>query len=289
MNKISNIEFLEVTAKEYNPELSQNNQLILRWLGQGGFEIFYKDVHLLIDPYLSDYLAKKYKGKEFDHVRMMPSPVILSEIKDLNFIFCTHEHADHLDPETVPLLLSNNPAGKLIAPKAEKERVLQILNNENQVKYVNAYDTIGLDPGLKIDVLPSAHEELKTDKHGNYYCLGYIFRLGDLKIYHSGDCVPFTGLVQELKKRKIDIALLPVNGRDEFRRSKGIVGNFTFEESVDLCNRANVPVMICHHFGMFNFNTVDENLLEARAKEVTNSKFTCIVPKVAGVYKISFK
>jgi L-ascorbate metabolism protein UlaG (beta-lactamase superfamily) len=288
MKKVSDIEFLELSAKGYGREHSKS-KLVLKWLGQGGFEIFYKDVHLLIDPYLSDYLAKKYKCCEFDHVRMMPPPVISSEIKDLNFIFCTHEHADHLDPETVPLLLNNNPACKLIAPKAEKEYILKIVQNENQIKYVNAYYTIEHGADLRVEVLPSAHEDLKTDSHGNYYCLGYILQLGDLKIYHSGDCVPFVSLEQELKKRKVDIALLPVNGRDEFRCSKGIVGNFTFEESVELCSRADIPVMICQHFGMFRFNTVDENLLKTKAKAASNNKFTCIVPKAAGIYKISFK
>jgi hypothetical protein len=41
------------------------------------------------------------------------------------------------------------------------------------------------------------------------------------------------------RARSVDLALLPINGRDEARRSTGI------------------PSLLCHHYGMFDFNTTD--------------------------------
>ena len=38
--------------------------LRLWWLGQSGFLIQYQGEHLLLDPYLSDSLTKKYAGTE---------------------------------------------------------------------------------------------------------------------------------------------------------------------------------------------------------------------------------
>ena len=93
-----------------------------------------------------------------------------------------------------------------------------------------------------------------------------FFRFGKLAIYHSGDIVSYKGLQEQLARHQIQLALLPVNGRDELRRSKGIPGNFTLEEAVDLCRCTGIPVLIAHHFGMFAFNTVNPELIDQAAE-----------------------
>jgi len=268
MSITSNIKILSVNAEDFVWDFAKEGLVALRWLGQAGFQIFYKNYHLLIDPYLSNHLAKKYAGKEFPHNRMTPSSLAASEIDDLDFILCTHRHSDHMDPEALPELLESSPACKLIAPCAETEQVKKIGVDINRTLFVNADGNIELAPGLSLNAIPSSHEELKTDEDGNYHYLGYVLKLGGLTIYHSGDCVPYVGLTEEVKRRKIDIALLPVNGRDEYRQSRGVPGNFTLEESLQLCNDAEIPVMICHHFGMFDFNTVDVNELKANIEHL---------------------
>lgn len=47
----------------------------IHWPGQAGFWVDTGAHRLLVDPYLSDGLARKYAGKRFDHRRMMPAPV----------------------------------------------------------------------------------------------------------------------------------------------------------------------------------------------------------------------
>jgi hypothetical protein len=42
----------------------------LWWLGQSGFLLQWQEHHLLLDPYLSDSLTKKYAGTDKPHVRM---------------------------------------------------------------------------------------------------------------------------------------------------------------------------------------------------------------------------
>ena len=60
-----------------------------------------------------------------------------------------------------------------------------------------------------------------------------------------------------LQQRAIDLALLPINGRDAYRRSRSILGNFTLAEAVALCQQAQIPLLLAHHFGLFDFNTVN--------------------------------
>jgi len=266
MTTPGNISISSEKAEDFTFSAGKENTIAVRWLGQSGFEVFYKNCHLLIDPYLSDYLAKKYAGKEFTHIRMMPSPLAASEINNLDFILCTHRHSDHMDPETIPILLDNNPGCKVVAPKAVREHVLNnIIADSKRVLFVNADDNFVLAPEINLDVIPSAHQELQTDQNGDHYYLGYILTFGGITIYHSGDCVPYAGLTKEVKRKNIDIAMLPVNGRDDYRTSRGVPGNFTFAESVELCKAAKIPLMICHHFGMFEFNTIDTNELKEKS------------------------
>jgi NAD(P)-dependent dehydrogenase (short-subunit alcohol dehydrogenase family) len=53
-------------------------------------------------------------------------------------------------------------------------------------------------------------------------------------------------------------AHVAVNGRDAARLAAGIVGNFTLEEAVGLAGELGFAAALGHHFGMFDFNTIDE-------------------------------
>jgi L-ascorbate metabolism protein UlaG (beta-lactamase superfamily) len=228
----------------------------LWWLGQAGFLIQYGSNHLLIDPYLSDFLAKKYKNAELKYVRMAPHPISASELGGIKWVLCTHRHSDHMDPESLPVILKNNPICKIVCPRAEASHIAQIAIAPERCLFVNAGDRLSLGEQISLQVLASAHEDLKADVNENHHFLGYILECDGIKIYHSGDCVPYEGLTEALCLQKIDVALLPVNGRDEYRRMRNIPGNFTFDEAMALCRAAQIPCLIPHHFGMFDFNTV---------------------------------
>jgi hypothetical protein len=71
-------------------------------------------------------------------------------------------------------------------------------------------------------------------------------------------------LENNLRDLKPDIALLPVNGRDEYRRSHNVPGNFHFEEAIALCHSTGIAYLIPHHYGMFEFNSVDPTDLQKK-------------------------
>lgn len=258
----------------------------LRWLGQAGFDISWGHHRLLIDPYLSDSLAKKYAGQEFDHQRMMPAPVGADQLRGVEFVVCTHRHSDHMDPEAIPIILRNNPDCLMVAPEAEKEHVLDKLGiSAGRVLFTDAGRTSRLAGDIELIAINSAHEEIKTDDNNHSHYLGYILRLGRMKLYHSGDCVPYDGLGRALQKHDIDIAMLPVNGRDKFRKSRGVPGNSTFDEAAELCRQAAIPTLLCHHFGMFSFNTMDPDKLSQLAGSACSAELEqVIVPDVNKLY-----
>ena len=242
------------------------DQLIIWWLGQAGFILRYQHRTFLIDPYLSDSLALKYKGQVFPHERMMPVPVVPEALQMIDWVFCTHRHTDHMDPRTL-IPLSNISECHFFVPCAVLAHVLDNIGlAPDRTTCVNAGQNMKLDEKMGLYPIPAAHETLTVNSDGEHYFLGYVFQLGEIRIYHSGDCLPYDKLENYLRDLKPDIALLPVNGRDEYRRSHNVPGNFHFEEALQLCRKVGIAYMIPHHYGMFEFNTVDPAEFERKIK-----------------------
>lgn len=273
----------EPLAQALAHPLAEPSTVALHWLGQAGFAVRWNGRLFIIDPYLSDSLATKYKGKEFPHTRMMPSPVSPDELRCVDAVFCTHRHGDHMDPGTLPVLAHANPKCRVIVPRAELDHAAGMGVGRDMLTGLGAGQSIGLPGGAEVEALASAHETLTVDKNGDHLHLGYVLTLGALRLYHSGDCVPYEGLEGALRERHIDLALLPINGRSTYLSERGVAGNFTLEEAAGLCRGAGIPLLMCHHFGMFAFNTVDK---EDAARRIRALDVRCILPEVDKVYLI---
>ena len=259
---LQNDAFLEdVTRAKSEPE-----QLHLWWLGQSGYLIQWQSHHLLIDPYLSDSLTKKYAGTNKPHVRMTERVIAPEQLDFVDVVTSSHNHTDHLDRETLIPLWKANPNMLVLVSRAN----VHFASERLQVSVGRLTSIRVDDEGMKIGrftfyAIPSAHETLEQDENSDYRCMGLIVQFGKWTIYHSGDCIPYDGLVDRLKQWKIDIALLPINGRDPAR---GVAGNFTPEEAAQLGREINAGLVIPCHYEMFEFNTVSPKKFVKAAEQI---------------------
>jgi L-ascorbate metabolism protein UlaG (beta-lactamase superfamily) len=74
--------------------------------------------------------------------------------------------------------------------------------------------------GARITALPSSHTELERDPERGYPYLGYVIEWNGVTVYHAGDTVVYDGLIEALSGWNIDIAFVPINGRDYFRTER---------------------------------------------------------------------
>ena len=264
-----------------------DRQVALAWLGQAGFAIRLGGLRMLIDPYLSDFLAQKYAGKEFAHVRMMPPPLDATRLRDLDLVLCTHRHSDHMDYGCLSTLAANNPACRFVVPRAEIDSAQKAGLALDRLLPAGDGQTLPAGPQAEVLAIPSAHETLATDHQGNHRYLGYVLRLAGLTLYHSGDCVVYPGQADRLRATGVDLALLPVNGRSERLTARGLPGNMTFDEAAALCRQASIRTLIPHHFGMFEFNTVDPAELERQAARLDYADLTCVIPRIDLYYTLA--
>lgn len=235
------------------------------WLGQAGFLVRHRGLRLALDPYLSDSLARKYAGRRFAHQRLMPAPVRPEDLTMLDLVLCTHGHTDHMDGDTLRAIAAHNPHCRFVVPAAERDKALDRGVPAGRLVGVCAGDEIAIGPDAHCAVVPAAHEERQRDAEGRDLFLGYVLKLGARRLYHPGDCVPFEGQQAWLDPHGVELALMPVNGRDAFRRANGVPGNFHLGEALDLCCAGGIAHLLGHHYGMFEFNTVEP---EASAREI---------------------
>jgi len=236
--------------------------LALAWLGQAGFLLQTAGRTIAIDPYLSDFLARKYRGREFAHERLMAAPLSAMEIPRLDLVLCTHRHSDHMDPDTLTAIVASHPRCRFVVPAADLEHASGLGLPADRLLPIDAGEHLPLGDDLAVTAVPAAHEALERDAAGRCRYLGYVVRTGGLAVYHSGDTVVFPELPGLLAGRGIDYALLPVNGRDAYRASRGVPGNMRADEALALCAATGIPLLVPHHFGMFSFNTATPEDLE---------------------------
>ena len=244
----------EELVNEMDSLLKDENHFHLWWLGQSGFLLQWKGKRVLIDPYLSDSLTKKYLATDKPHTRMSELVIKPGLLKNIAVVTSSHNHTDHLDAETLVPVLANNPSIKFIIPEANREFVIE------RVKCKKDFP-VGLNEGRSVTIdeftfhgIPAKHNEIGRDENGNCKFMGYVIEFGKYRIYHSGDTLWFDKMVDILKPFTVDIALLPINGNKPERK---VAGNLDCKEAAELGKAIGAKYVIPCHYDMFTFNTAD--------------------------------
>lgn len=256
MNLIPAIIKEEALIREMDSMMNDTEHFQLWWLGQSGFLLQWNNKRILIDPYLSDSLTKKYSATDKPHTRMSELVVSPGLLKKISVVISSHNHTDHLDAETLIPVLENNPGIKFLIPEANRDFVSQRLKCEKEFP-------VGLNDGKQVTIdgftfhgIPAKHNEIERDENGNCKYLGYVIEFGNHTIYHSGDTLWFDEMVNLLKPFGVELALLPINGNDPARK---VAGNLDSKEAARLGKAINAKYVIPCHYDMFSFNTADIN------------------------------
>lgn len=234
------------------------------WLGQSGYAIKARSGLLVVDPYLSEHLTAKYADTDRPHVRMTAAPFRGHDLAGVDLVLASHKHSDHLDPGTVPGLMAASPAACLVVPTALLGHAAGLGIPAGRIGGIDAGGSIEA-AGFHVRAIPSAHEGLDTDAAGHHLYLGFVVEVEGLRLYHSGDTLAYDGLAAHLGPVRSDVLFLPINGRDPRR---GVAGNMTAAEAVDLASAVRPRFVVPHHYDMFTFNTAPVGEFEAEARRL---------------------
>jgi len=220
--------------------------LVFYWLGQHGWLIRTQFTVIGIDLYLTPSPR-----------RLVPSFFAPEQADFLDFVLCSHEHSDHFDRPSLPGILSASPDATVVVPEVLLDETRRLAGaGVERVRSLRGDDQLET-AGVRIRAIPAAHELLDiTPEYGSRY-LGFVVTVDGFTLYHSGDSCIYEGLVERLRETPLDLALVPINGRDAERLRRGCIGNMTYQEAVDLVGLLEPKLAVPAHFGMFANNSED--------------------------------
>ncbi|AZS13311.1 MBL fold metallo-hydrolase [Paenibacillus lutimineralis] len=223
--------------------------LAIWFLGQESVIVKGDDVTIYIDPYVSDFLDRN------GPVRSYPAPICPKDITQADLCLITHEHVDHMDEGTITVFHAQNGSAPLIAPACCHQDLRRMGVSDSSILTADVSEPIELFSKLKITVIPAAHEQLEQDDRGHYRSVGYVLELNGVTLYHAGDTVIYPGLTERIAEISPDVAMLPINGGDYYRREEGIVGNMNYREAAELAVRSKSETVIPLHYDVFAGNS----------------------------------
>jgi L-ascorbate 6-phosphate lactonase len=227
--------------------------LAITWLGQAGFLLQAGGTSLLVDAFLSPHPD-----------RQTPAGREPAGYRDLAGVLATHEHIDHLDLPSWPALAAASPRAELVVPAPVTGEVTGAGLPPQRVRGAVPGEPLTLGEAV-VTPLPARHGVHVADAYnfgedlsgGACRYLGYVIDLGGARVYHAGDTIDYPELAGHLRELDVDLALLPVNGRDAAREARDIVGNLDPAEAADLAARGGVHTAVPMHYDMFAGNLGD--------------------------------
>ena len=242
-------------------------------LGQSGIKLNIDDLEILIDPYLSNYV------EEFDSpdlVRKFPILYKPHELNKTDWILITHNHIDHCDPKTLPLIAKHNKKAKFVGPLSVR-KLLKSWNIEEERIFAPTKGFLNLGNSIKVKSTSAAHPVINLETDNTPSSIGWFFNIKGITIYIAGDTSLCEEIILELKELEpINFAFLPVNEDNFYRRRRGIIGNMSIREAFGMADELEVDNVIPMHWDLFEVNGALEEEIEVVYKGY-NWKFNLIM------------
>ncbi|WP_457642054.1 MBL fold metallo-hydrolase [Persephonella sp.] len=166
-------------------------------LGHSTFLVSYKGIRFLTDPFLSPHIFGIRRQKPALRPDLIPQ---------VDFIFISHAHYDHLDMRTLRRLKRE---ATLILPENTKP----VLGRTyfKKILELKRYDSY-TEGEVSITVLPVKHNKGRSLLFPNTDTVSYIIKVKDRTFYFAGDTAYFEGFKEYGKIFDIHTAFLPIGG-----------------------------------------------------------------------------
>lgn len=197
------------------------------WLGQAGLMFETGGKTILVDPYLSNSVAKI----EPHNQRRVPVQEKFLKVKP-DVILLTHCHLDHTDPETLQHYLNEESSVLVLASYNAWQTVRKLGGLKNNYTMFDR-KTRWTEGELAFEAVYAAH----SDDHA----VGIVMYAEGKTFYITGDTL-YNELVFADLPERIDYVFLPVNGRGN---------NMNMADGKTFCQRIGAKA-IPLHCGLFD-------------------------------------
>ena len=203
------------------------------WITQGGLVFENEKTTVMVDPYLSDSVEKELGESRKRRVPVDESVFDMSP----DVILITHDHLDHLDPETlVRFLETKEKKITVIAPYNAYQKLLKFGGCHNYVM-LNPH-SVWSENGITFYAVKAEHSDRTA--------AGYIIDDGKETFYVSGDTLYNYEVIDdviELCEDGVDYAFLPING---------VGNNMNARDAADFACEIGAKCAVPIHYRLFD-------------------------------------
>lgn len=224
-----------------------DGKLRLTWLGHAGFLISIGAHRILIDPLLSQRVARVYRN-------FAPCPLPARDWPKIDAVLVSHNHYDHLDRAALRALAPEVPA---VVPRGLGGWFARW--NPRPVRELDWWQETRFGD-LRVTLVPSRHWSRRGvfDVNRSHWG-GFVLQCGDRAVYHAGDSAWFEGFA-EIRRRfpALEAAMLPIGAYEPawFMENNHLNPEQACRAFLETGARALVPM----HWG--SIRLTDETLCE---------------------------
>lgn len=155
---------------------------VLVWFGHSSYYMQTGGKRILVDPVLCGsaspikFTTRSFKGSD------IYTP---EDIPEIDYLFITHDHWDHLDYETLSRLRSK--IKKIVTGLGVGEHFERWGFDSQQIIECDWYDTVSLDAGFKVIVTPARHFSGRLFKRNQTLWVSFVLDTPGMRIFMGGD------------------------------------------------------------------------------------------------------
>lgn len=210
----------------------------ITWLGQAGLLFETNGKKIVVDPYLSNSVVKI----EPKNYRRQPIAERFLNIKP-DVIVVTHNHADHLDKETLCYYIREDSNVMVLAPNGSWQELRKFGGNNNYVLFNNG--TTWTENEVSFRAVKAEHSDENA--------IGVIFSIEGKNYYVTGDTLYSESVFASLPQVEIEALFLPVNG---------VGNNMNYIDAKAFADRINAKFNVPIHIGMFDTMRAEDVQME---------------------------
>ena len=133
------------------------DQAALWWLGQAGYLLRAPGVTVALDPYLTDSVGAGAP----DFTRLYPPPMAPEDLR-VDLFLVTHDHGDHLDPETLRRCPARDRTW-FVAPRLAARRLAELGGPADRIRRLDVGESITIEKmALDAKGVPQPTGEFET-------------------------------------------------------------------------------------------------------------------------------
>ena len=203
------------------------------WITQAGLIFDNEKITVLVDPYLSNSVAETLDpSKE----RRMPVDESIFDIHP-DVIIVTHDHLDHLDPDTLKRFLSRNEKPITVLAPYNAYMKLRGFGGPHNYVLLNPH-SVWSENGVTFYAVGA--------EHSDRCAAGYIIDDGEKTYYVTGDTLYNYDVIDdviELCEDGVDYVFLPING---------VGNNMNIRDAADFACEIGAKCAVPIHYGLFD-------------------------------------